>query len=110
MTSRQLDEERVFHFARKLQDPVDRDDYLDQICAGDQSLRERVEALLDVHEQEQGFLKSDARPAPTVDHLPVTEAPGHHIGRYKLLQKIGEGGFGVVYMAEQARPVRRKVL
>ncbi len=46
---------------------------------------------------------------PTVDPSPLSEGPGHEIGRYKLLQKIGEGGFGVVYMAEQHRPVHRKV-
>ena len=43
------------------------------------------------------------------DPAPTTEGPGHEIGRYKLLQRIGEGGFGVVYMAEQQRPIRRKV-
>ena len=59
--------------------------------------------------KEQDFLKSSPEPAPTVDQPPISERPGHEIGRYKLLQKIGEGGFGVVYMAEQQRPVRRKV-
>lgn len=65
--------------------------------------------IREVHEWEQGFLKSSPNPEPTVDQSPVSEGPGHEIGRYKLLQKIGEGGFGVVYMAEQHRPVRRKV-
>jgi hypothetical protein len=83
--------------------------YLDQVCAGDQALRERVEALLAVHEQEQEFLKSHPEVAPTIDRPAPTEAVGQQIGRYKLLQKIGEGGFGVVYMAEQHRPVRRKI-
>ena len=69
----------------------------------------RVEALLAVHEQEREFLKSSPEPEPTVDPSPLREGPGHEIGRYKLLQKIGEGGFGVVYMAEQHRPVHRKV-
>ncbi len=99
-----------FTLLAKSPDAEIRADYLDQVCAGDQALRERVEALLTVHEQEQSFLKS-AKPdvAPTVDQKPITEAPGQEIGRYKLLQKIGEGGFGVVFMAEQVRPVRRKV-
>ena len=92
-----------------IQTPRHRVEYLDQVCAGDQALRERVEALLEVHEQEQDFLKSSPEPAPTVDQPPISEGPGPQIGRYKLLQKIGEGGFGVVYMAEQQRPVRRKV-
>ena len=110
MANQQPDDERIFHIARLLPSGNAREDYLDQICAGDQALRERVEALLEVHEQEQGFLES-ARPeiAPTVEQKPITEAPGQEIGRYKLLQKIGEGGFGVVFMAEQVRPVRRKV-
>lgn len=109
MTSRQLDEERVFHVARQI--PVDdvRSEYLDQVCAGDQALRSRVEALLEVHENEMELLRSAPEATHTADHTPVTEAPGQQIGRFKLLQQIGEGGFGVVYMAEQMRPVRRKV-
>jgi len=69
----------------------------------------RFEALLGVHEQEQAFLKSSPEAVQTAKLTPITEAPGQQVGRYKLLQKIGEGGFGVVYMAEQVRPVRRKV-
>ena len=110
MNSRQLDEERIFRVARDLSNPATRAEYLDQICAGDHALRARAEALLQAHEQSQGFPKSASpEPAPTADQPPVSEDPGHEIGRYKLLQKIGEGGFGVVYMAEQQRPVRRKV-
>jgi serine/threonine protein kinase/tetratricopeptide (TPR) repeat protein len=109
MSSQQLDEEAIFHIARKLDDPVDRENYLNHVCDGDQHLRERVEALLEVHEQEQAFLKSSPEASRTAKHTPITEASGQQIGRYKLLQKIGEGGFGVVYMAEQVRPVRRKV-
>ena len=53
--------------------------------------------------------KPGAALAPTINNSAVTEAPGDSIGPYKLLQQIGEGGFGVVYMAEQHKPVRRKV-
>ena len=65
MTSQQLDEERIFHTARLLPSPEAIADYLDQVCAGDQALRERVEDLLRVHEQEQSFLKSSGDPLPT---------------------------------------------
>lgn len=109
MNRRHLDEERIFHVARQITATEARDEYLDQICAGDQALRERVEALLVVHEHEENFLKSSPESTPTAGRSPISEGPGTQIGRYKLLQKIGEGGFGVVYMAGQVCPVRRKV-
>jgi serine/threonine protein kinase len=93
--------------------PAERPAYLDQACAGDPSLRRRVEELLRAHEQAEGFMESP--PAgldfqrPESLHLPVLEKPGDKIGRYKLLQQIGEGGCGVVYMAEQEEPVKRRV-
>ena len=88
--------------------------FLDQACAGDAALRERIEKLLRASEDAGAFLESPA-PAPpgpggTVRlALSPTEKPGDRIGRYKLLQQIGEGGCGVVYMAEQEEPVRRRV-
>ena len=109
MGNHQLDEEAIFHTARKIENAEARREYLDQICVGDQALLERVQTLLDVHEKEQEFLKSTHDPRPTEEHATITEGPGTEIGRYKLLQKIGEGGFGIVYMAEQHRPIRRKV-
>jgi hypothetical protein len=99
-------------FARALELPAaERGAYLDQACAGDAILRARVEELLRA-EDSAGFMAAPAagleatiaRPAP----LPE-EKPGDRIGRYKLLQKIGEGGCGVVYMAEQQEPVVRRV-
>lgn len=109
MNSQQLDEEAVFQIARVLPDTDNRKIYLNQVCAGDQALRERVEALLGVYDQEQSFLKSNHSEKATTDRSPVTETCGDQIGRFKLLQKIGEGGFGLVFMSEQSRPVRRKV-
>ena len=104
-----LDEEAIFHVARGISDDVTRTAYLDQICAGDAQLRERVDVLLDADEVEQTLLSSTPNADATPGRLPTMEAPGDQIGRYKLLQQIGEGGFGVVYMAEQQRPVRRKI-
>jgi serine/threonine protein kinase len=92
--------------------PAERAAYLDKACAGDAALRQRVEALLQAHEQVGGFLEPDltvkaATPTPA-PALP-TEKAGDRIGRYKLLEQIGEGGCGTVYVAEQEEPVRRRV-
>src|SRR5947208_1081045 len=92
--------------------PAERPAYLDQACVGNARLRKQVEALLQAHAQAGGFL--DAPPAgldlacTRAVTVPLTEKAGDNIGRYKLLQQIGEGGCGVVYMAEQEQPVRRR--
>jgi WD40 repeat protein/serine/threonine protein kinase len=83
--------------------------YLDRACGTDAALRQRVEVLLDAHERAGSFLRQPAAAGLTDAYRPISEGPGTVIGPYKLLQQIGEGGFGVVYMAEQQEPVRRKV-
>jgi serine/threonine protein kinase/tetratricopeptide (TPR) repeat protein len=103
----------VFNVALEL--PVqERSAYLDQACAGDTALRQRVEELLRASEQSCACLEGPAvvppGPGGTIQlALSSTEKPGDRIGRYKLLQQIGEGGCGVVYMAEQEEPVHRRV-
>src|SRR5260370_42505444 len=91
--------------------PEERDRYLSEACKGDVEFRRRVEALLEAYEQAGDFLGKPAaeRPAIPPQVVPAGEEPGDRIGHYKLLQQIGEGGCGVVYMAEQEEPVRRRV-
>jgi len=84
--------------------------YLEGACGGDERLKARVEALLAHHVQDSFLQQPAAVPGPRATVLrPVTEKPGDRIGRYKLLEQIGEGGCGVVYVAEQEEPIRRRV-
>jgi serine/threonine protein kinase len=91
--------------------PEERNRYLDEACKGDNEFRRRVEALLQAYEQAGDFLGRPAAgmPSRATQAFPAGEKPGDRIGHYKLLQQIGEGGCGVVYMAEQQEPVRRRV-
>jgi serine/threonine protein kinase len=102
--------DRIFWDAAQIASAGERDAYLDRACAEDVELRQRVEELLQVRSKAGSFLEA---PAPhlvaTVGERPLSEGPGTVIGPHKLLEQIGEGGFGVVFMAEQQEPIRRKV-
>src|SRR5687767_14008999 len=103
-----MTDETLFHLA--LEQPADeRAAFLDRACADDPELRRRVEALLQAHEAPGSFLRE---PPPGVTATTLAppartdpEAPGRRIWPYKLLQEIGEGGMGVVFLAEQLEPV-----
>jgi serine/threonine protein kinase/tetratricopeptide (TPR) repeat protein len=108
MTDPKTDLRSIFCEALDRPDPEELAKYLDAACHGDSHLRARVEALLDAHCQAREFLGGPADPL-TVDVLSCTERTNTVIGPYRLLQQIGEGGMGTVYMAEQTQPVQRKV-
>ncbi|MFL5341108.1 MAG: protein kinase domain-containing protein [Gemmataceae bacterium] len=102
----------IFHAALAIDDPAGRAAYLDQVCAGNVSLRQHIDGLLQLEGQLGSFLEGGS-PSPleieTQAQSSDREDLGTVIGPYKLLEQIGEGGFGVVFMAEQMEPVRRKV-
>src|SRR5262245_7369130 len=88
----------------------DRATYLDEVCGSDAALREQIESLLVANDRAGNFLESPAAElSPTTDQSSITQRPGTVIGPYKLLQQIGEGGMGVVFMAEQSKPIQRTV-
>ena len=97
-------------FAAALDRPAgDRAAFLDRECAGDPDLRRRLDVLLAAHDDPESALERPLA-GPTGDYEPpIAEAEGSVIGPYTLREQIGEGGFGLVFVAEQTQPVRRKV-
>ena len=106
---RNKDEEAIYYEAVS-KPPDERRAYIGAACGDDVELLARVEALLKAREVKDSFLEEPVLGSEvTLGDSPLTEGPGAVIGRYKLLDKIGEGGMAVVYMAEQQEPIRRKV-
>jgi WD40 repeat protein/serine/threonine protein kinase len=102
--------ESIFFAALEKDTAEARAAYLAEACNGDANLRHCVERLLNAHAKADDIIPAQSPGLPvTVEPAPIAESPGSVIGPYKLLQQLGEGGFGVVFMAEQEQPVRRKV-
>jgi serine/threonine protein kinase len=109
MIGTDLDERAIFEVARKIDSHETREAYLQQICGDKMAVGQRVRALLKAYDESSSFLESPAVPSIATLGAPIAEKPGTIIGPYKLMEQIGEGGMGLVFVAEQLEPVRRRV-
>ena len=100
-----MNERSIFAAALDIADAAERATYLDQVCGDNADLRRRLDELLAAQEKLGSFLARPlALPQATTDGEPLTERPGTVIGPYKLIEQIGEGGMGLVFVAEQQHP------
>jgi eukaryotic-like serine/threonine-protein kinase len=109
MATLKLDEAAIFDIARQIAAAEARNRFIQASCGEDRGLQARVEALLRVNDEQGSFLESPVASLQAAINATFSEGVGTQIGPYKLIEQIGEGGFGVVFMAEQQHPIRRRV-